>query len=412
MWSYAAIDTVYLEHSAAGLELPLGIIPFQLEGSAIPELTEKPHEIFIRDLSLSGRFKPVISDKVDVSFLNSEGASFFIHGKYYQNATGEIVIECRMSATHNMDLVLGKVYTVNIKGYRKAIHDFSDRIVYQFNGEPGVASTSLAFVTQTSKGKQIAVSDYDGYNPHVLTSDQNINTMPVWFPDNRNIAYVSFKSGAPGIYQMDIFTGKSKSIFSNMGHIFSPAISPDGSKIAFTTTKEGGSDIWVGNLKTAKAERLTYHWAVETSPEWSPNGREIVYSSDRTGNPQLYAMDELGGNNRRITFMGSYNESASWSPKGDRIAFCSMDKGLLNIYTATPQGKDITQLTTAAGNNESPVWSPDGQLIAFSSTRSGASQIYIMRKDGSQVTQVTKNGSNTLPNWSFNNLTNYGADYE
>lgn len=401
----AAIDTVYLEGVASNLNaIPIGLTEFDADAAIIKSFKEKPIKTFERDLSISGRFAPIISEKLDIEEFTKEGASYFLHGKIDKLGDGRLLIECRLTVTQSGKLVIGQTYTVKKAGVRKAFHNFSDLITEMLWGDQGSASTHLTYVSKINNHKQIIVSDYDGFNPWQLTKGSAINTMPVWHPNNKSVYFISFRGSTSGIYHRNLYTGKTKHLFGSLGQAFAPSISPTGESIVFTVAKGGSSDVYKGAINGSKTERLTYHWAVETSASWSPNGTEILYSSDRSGAPQIYVMDSDGNDQRRITYMGRYNESAVWSPKGDRIAYVSMDAEGFNIYTCGLDGTDVTQLTSNSGNNENPTWSPDGAMIAFSSNRSGRPQIYIMRADGSGVTQITTRGSNTLPNWSgFNN---------
>lgn len=396
----AAIDTVYLEGAASGSDaIPIGIAEFQGDAGILSSLSEPPAGTLYRDLSLSGRFIPDRQEKYDAEAWNSHGAAYFIHGQIRDAGDGKVHLECRLSAVQSLDLVIGNTYTVALKDIRRAIHDFSDKVIWQLWGEQGAASTWLSYVSVRGGAKQIMVSDYDGYGAWQVTSGNSIHTMPSWVKGNAQLCYVSFAPGRAEIIRHNLADGKTQRLFPGTQG-FSPSVSPDGSQILFTVSSGGSSDIYKGSINGGKPERMTFHWAVETSPAWSPNGREVVYTSDRGGSPQIYVMDRIGADQRRITYMGRYNESAAWSPEGDRIAYVSMDDGKFNIYTCNLDGSEVTQLTTEAGNNESPTWSPDGRMIAFSSTRSGSPQIYIMRKDGTGVTKITNRGKNTLPAWS------------
>jgi TolB protein len=394
----AAVDTIYLEGIVSANDaIPIGIVAFEGDASA---LDEPPMTVLDRDLYMSGRFRTVKQSALDAKKLSKEGASYFIAGSIQKNAQNNYSIECRLQATHSLDLIAGQTYTVSAAGVRKALHDFADMVTWQLFGEQAANLTYLTFVSKRRGYKQIMVSDYDGFNVWQVTVDSAINTMPTWEPGAQSLVYVSFRNGRAQLFQRNLYTGKSKLLFSHLSQSFAPAVSPQGDEVLFTVAGNGSSNIHKGSIATGKTEQLTFHWSVQTSPDWSPNGREIIFTGDRSGGPQIHVMDKYGADTRRITYLGRYNESPAWSPQGDRIAYVSMDGNQMNIYTCDINGGNVTQLTAQAGNNESPSWSPDGRMIAFSSTRSGSSQIYIMRADGAGVTQISRGGSNSLPNWS------------
>lgn len=68
----------------------------------------------------------------------------------------------------------------------------------KLTGERGVFSTRIAYIlvqrTNAEKAKYfLEVADFDGYNPQSLLVSTEPIMSPVWSPDGRQIAYVSFE---------------------------------------------------------------------------------------------------------------------------------------------------------------------------------------------------------------------------
>lgn len=399
--AFAVIDTISVDVGiSVENTMPIGLVPFE-QTENFEALVAKPEEVLKRDFELSGRFSVVESPKFKMVTFVRAGAKFYVTGKLEDVPGPNVKLSCFLYATQTKDLLLGESYTVLQKDVRRALHDFSDKVVKQLWGEFGVASTQIAWVSKIDGKKQIVVADYDGYNRRQLTRDTSINTMPAWTRDNDAIIYVSFRNGKAQLFERELYTGRERRLFPDKAQTFSPAVNPKTGELLFASIQENRTMLYLGDPKTGSSRKLLFGRSSQVSPAWSPFGTEILYTGDRGGQPQIYVMGKDASDVRRVTFMGNYNERASWSPSGDRIVYTSMDNGKMNIYTCAIDGSDIVQLTSNAGNNEHPTWSPDGMLIAFSSDRSGSHQIYIMRRDGVGVTRITNSGDNTSPAWSW-----------
>lgn len=397
----ASVDTLYMEIAVSGVRsIPIGIVHVDFPSSQKNPLEEPIHTTLERDLFLSGRFAPNVLPQYDRLSFYRNRIAYYLSGSAQSLPGDSLLLHLRLNAVQSLAIILEQEYRVVARDFRQAVHHFSDQVIWQLSGTPGVAQSQIAWVSKIQQYKQLVMADYDGFNRKQITSHSSINMMPCWGKDQKSIFFVSFRNGTSQVFEKNLQSGRERPLFPGLGQSFSPAASPMSDDILFAVTWGGRSNIYKGNVKTRKAHKLTYQRSSETSPAWSPNGLEVLYSADRGGSPQVYMMDADGNDSRRVTFLGSYNESASWSPSGERIAYCSMDGGSMNIYTCTVTGEDVIQLTNQVGDNEHPVWSPDGMLIAFASNRTGSFQIYLMRKDGSGVTRITRGGENTWPSWA------------
>jgi len=298
----------------------------------------------------------------------------------------------------------GKRYVGSPKMARTMMHRLADELVFQYTGEQGIARSWIAYVSEVDSGKELFLMDYDGYHPRRLTYDLSLNLAPTWSPDKRRLAFVSYRSGDdPRIEELDLATGRRRTLVAFPAMNITPEWSPSGNDLAFASTTDGNSEIYKVDKSGQRFERLTDHRAADLAPTWSPTGREIAFTSDRGGSPQIYLMGADGSNVRRLTFEGSYNTAAAWSPKGNWIAYvCRDDRKLLKICLVTPDGQQMRRLTAGNSNDESPSWAADGRHIAFSSTRDGRRDIYMMTVEGTEVERLTLNGSyNDDPTWSI-----------
>ncbi len=302
------------------------------------------------------------------------------------------------------EIVGGKRFIGSPEVIRYMAHRFADELVFHYTGEEGIARSRIAFVSQRGSAKELFVMDYDGYNARQVTFDESLNLAPAWSPDKRRLVFVTYREGDdPKIQELDLTTGKRRTLVSFLGLNITPEWAPNGEEMVFATTKDGNAEIYKVDKDGKRFERLTNHRAADLAPTWSPTAREIAFTSDRGGTPQIYLMSADGTNVRRLTFEGSYNTAPVWSPKGKWIAYvCRDDRRFLKICLISPDGQERQLLTSGSSNDESPSWSPDGRHVAFSSTRSGKRDIYMINADGTGLERLTANGAfNDDPAWSL-----------
>src|SRR5215210_360777 len=254
------------------------------------------------------------------------------------------------------EVVGGKRYVGSSSVARLMAHRFADELVFRYTGEPGIARTKVAYVSEQGSARELFVMDYDGYDARQLTADGFLNLMPRWSPDRRFLVFTAYRN-------------------------------------------RNTQDI---DTRTKAMQRLTVNASGDLSPSWSPSGRELAFTSDRSGGPQVFLMSGDGSNVRRLTFEGDYNAAPAWSPRGNWIAYvCRTPKKEYKLCVITPDGQKRVQLTTGPGVDDSPSWSPDGRHIVFSSTADGKSQIYMINADGKDLERITFTGThNSAPSWS------------
>lgn len=301
------------------------------------------------------------------------------------------------------EVVGGKRYAGSTSVVRLMAHRFADELVFRYTGEPGIARTKIAYVSQQGTARELFVMDYDGFEPRQLTADGFLNLMPHWSPDRRFLVFTAYRNrNTQEIDMIELATGKRWTLVSQGGLNITPALSPDGHFLAYSSSHEGNAELYRLDMRSKAVHRLTMNAGGDLSPSWSPSGRELVFASDRSGGPQLFLMSADGSNVRRLTFDGDYNAAPAWSPRGNWIAYvCRTLKKEYKLCLITPDGQKRMQLTAGPGVDDSPSWSPDGRHLVFSSTADGKSQIYMINADGKDLERITFTGThNSAPAWS------------
>ncbi|NOU11189.1 MAG: Tol-Pal system beta propeller repeat protein TolB [Nitrospira sp.] len=416
---------VFLEATRQDFQkIPLGIAGIEnLGGSESPEarvkLGTRIEDVLKADVRRSLVFAlvdlPSLGMKVghlgaepDPSFKQAaeNGVSVIVWGQAGMksgNKDADLSMDGYVYDAGNNEVVGGKRYVGSASVARLMAHRFADELVFRYTGEPGIARTKIAYVSELGTARELFVMDYDGYDPRQLTADGFLNLMPRWSPDRRFLVFTTYRNrNTQDIDMIELATGKRWTLVAQGGLNITPVFSPDGNSLAYSSSHEGNAELYRLDTKTKAVQRLTTHAAGDLSPSWSPSGRELVFTSDRSGGPQIFLMSADGSNVRRLTFEGDYNAAPAWSPRGNWIAYvCRTPKKEYKLCVITPDGQKRLQLTTGLGVDDSPSWSPDGRHLVFSSTVEGKSQIYMIDADGKDLERITFTGThNSAPSWS------------
>jgi TolB protein len=392
-----AYAKVYLDVTSPGMrKLPIAVQEF-IGGKEISD-------IIAEDLNFTGLFQCVEAaahmERPDQAFnpgsWRGTGVELVVKGRVQSPLK---VTVSAYDVTEGRE-VLAKEYTGSKELLRPLAHAIANDLYRLLTGEQGIFRSRLAFVSEKSGRKELALSDWDGQRAYGSAITAGILLTPRWSTDGGRLLYSAERQREWGIYLIDLKTMKERNIVLLKGLNLSGNFFPGDREFVFTSTREGNSDIYVADTGTLKGTKLISSPWIDVSPSVSPDGRQVLFVSNRSGSPQIYLCDRHGDNVRRLTFQGSYNTSPVWSPKGDRIAFSGLAGGKHQIFVMKLDGTSLVQLTDR-GNNEEPTFSPDGRYIAFTSDRDGTKGIYLTRIDGDGQRRVSPRGVRaTSPSWS------------
>jgi TolB protein len=361
---------------------------------------------------------PSSLDSVPFDRWKELGAEAVVLGSVQKTASG-VAVQFRVFHVATGQSIMGREYSGSPTSIRAAdVRVYAHTIADEFHREQralnGIARTKLAF-TSDRDGERIRgpvsdrgisnlyISDYDGARQTRITMSKALDIAPVWAPDNRSLAFSSWRTHYQDVYVIFPYDGKpiqnpAKGTPEKQNYL--PAFSPDGSKIAFTSSRDGNAEIYVMNRDGSGVQRLTNHPASDVTPTWSPTGTQIAFTSDRTGSPQIWIVNADGSGVQQIT-RETHCDRPTWSAAPlNEIAYASRSGAGNIIRIFDFNTRSTRDLTDAIGNNESPTFSPNGRHVAFVSSRAGRDQIFTIHRDGSGLRQVTRAGTNRFPNWS------------
>ena len=122
-----------------------------------------------------------------------------------------------------------------------------------------------------------------------LTSEPNLDFIPVWMSDNTQIIYQSVRGVEADLYRRAI-GGKAELLIKTPGGKVPMDVSRDGRLLLFgSATSETNTDIWMMPIDgSSPPQPLVESRFVEGGAQFSPDGRWFAYASNETGRFEIY----------------------------------------------------------------------------------------------------------------------------
>jgi len=332
------------------------------------------------------------------------GADYGVVGQY-TTADDQINMELRLFDAAEDKMIMGKAYRGPVSEGDEMIFKFTDAVIEYLTGKPGLATSQIAFISQSKDRteREVFITDILGKKIRQITRHRNLVVSPRFSPDGNFLAYTSYHSGNQNLYVTDLRQDKTTRVISRRkGMNLAPTWSPNGDSMVVTLSHKGNPDLYLINQRGEIIKQLTQRAGINVSPTYSPDGRHIVFVSDRSGKPQLYLMELATGNTQRLTFEGVENAEPSWSPTENLVVYSSLRGGIYQLATIDPfKVGSSTQITSDQTHHESPSWSPDGNQVIFAKRDGKGHKVYGIMKNGLfQRNLFSVPGSQTYPRWA------------
>ncbi len=220
---------------------------------------------------------------------------------------------------------------------------------------------------------------------------------PAISPDKSEIAFVS----GGDIWTVSATGGDARLLVSHPANELRPLYSPDNKQLAFISNRTGNGDIYLLTLATGELKRLTFDDSNEQLDGFSRDGKRIYFSSsakDIAGTNDIFSVGVNGGTPMQVAADRYMNEFlAAPSPDGKTIAFTARGfsqwwrKGNSNMDTSeiwTWNDGNYQRITEDGSRNVWAMWSGDGQTLYYVSDRTGTQNVWSKRLNGKE-TQIT-----------------------
>ncbi len=377
-----------IEITGAGAQrIPVAVVAFAGEAALGASISS----IVRADLERSGLFRglevpplsphPTEAAKVNYAEWRSRLADALVLGSVAARPDGRFEVRFKLFDTVKQQDLSGVAYTLGKDQVRATAHRIADFVYEKLIGAKGVFSTRIAYVVKRGNRSELQIADADGLGEETALASFEPIISPVWSPDGKRLAYVSFEAKRPVVYVHSLLDGKRTVAANFRGSNSAPAWSPDGSRLAVCLSREGGSQIFLVNPDGSNLRRLTSSSSIDTEPRFSPDGKWIYFTSDRGGSPQVYRMASSGGEAQRVTFEGGYNVTPRPSPDGKMLAYITRNEGKFQV-ALLDLGNRQSQIITDSDRDESPSFAPNGRMILLATVTGGRGVLSAVSADG------------------------------
>jgi TolB protein len=384
-----------IEITGSGAQrIPVAVAPFAGEGALGPGISA----IVKADLERSGMFRmlevpaasplPTESSPVNYAEWRARQADALVQGSVAARPDGRFEVRFKLYDVVKGADLSGIAFTLSREQTRATAHRISDFIYEKLTGVRGVFSTRIAYVVKRGPRYELQIADADGQGEETALASLEPIISPVWSPDGRRLAYVSFEAKKPVVYVHSLVDGKRQVAANFKGSNSAPAWSPDGSRLAVSLSRDGGSQLYIVNPDGSGVRRLMSSGGIDTEPVFSPDGQSIYFTSDRGGSPQIYRIPVNGGNPQRVTFEGTYNVSPRLSPDGKVLAYISRNAGKFQATTMDLASRQ-TQVLTDSDKDESPSFAPNGRMLLLATVSGGRGVLSAISADGRVKQRLT-----------------------
>lgn len=159
----------------------------------------------------------------------------------------------------------------------------------------------VRFRSDLKDDSDIWTANLKGEEVIVLNDALGLQYHPNISSDGKKIVYVSgTKPKAHEIWIMDNAGKNRQQLTQNACYNMYPRWSADDKDIVFVSNRTGNYEIWVMQANGTRQKQLTHTGRFNNSPAWSPDGRKIAFVSNTEGSLQIWAMDKDGKNLIRL----------------------------------------------------------------------------------------------------------------
>jgi serine/threonine protein kinase/Tol biopolymer transport system component len=203
-------------------------------------------------------------------------------------------------------------------------------------------------------------------------------------PDEQLIAITRQEPGAPGsdIWVIDWKRRVNTKVTLDPSDDMNPVWAPDGKRVAFVTYRKGNADIFVKNANGIGPETpLVETPGDEFVEDWSKDGRSLVYRLAQGEFEDLYVLpfeaDGKPGKPFPIIQGPYHKDEPQFSSDGQWLAYVSDESGRFEVYVTSFPALDQKLKVTDAGGGR-PRWRRDSKEIFFIGLQSPVMSVEFM----------------------------------
>ncbi len=259
--------------------------------------------------------------------LDGENQKFLSNGKQFCGSPAWSPDDNRIAFVKNDNNVGGNydIYSINVDGSNEIrLTNENDNFAPQYFPD----NNSIIFSSSNNTSTSIYRMNIDGNNKQLLTPRGKSFGAPKISPNGKMVSITSNNWNGSQIFVMNSDGSNLKQItFTTSSKYYdtgfprdgngNPVWSPDNKKIAYVSYENGSPDIFIIQSNGTGNKRLTDMPLRDENPVWTKDGNYILFSSNRNPNvaSQIYIMGTEG---QLQTSLTNY--------RGDNIYPTSLDK--------------------------------------------------------------------------------------
>ncbi len=250
-----------------------------------------------------------------------------------------------------------EIYKIDYDGYNlvQLTNDKSINIYPRVSPD----GKKIVYTTYKDRNPDLYIMNIDGTNKEPLSLSQGLNVTANWSIDGEKLLVTMTKAKhSPNLYILDLKTKSLKRFtFSNSIDI-SGFFSPNNREVVFISDRSGVPQMYIASIDGSNIRRLPTE-GYTTSPMWSPKGDKIVFCiQGKNGLFDIYLYDIPRNEYFRLTQNSGSNESPYFSPDGRFIVFVSNRNGKYELFTMFLDGSNQRRIKELKGNCFYPCWTP------------------------------------------------------
>jgi dipeptidyl aminopeptidase/acylaminoacyl peptidase len=205
------------------------------------------------------------------------------------------------------------------------------------------------------------IADVDGRNARQLTSDPAAESDASVTPDGRSVVFVSEKNGRPGIWRLEIDSGRLTQLTDNAADVL-PHCLPDGKTVVFSRT-ESQTYAYRVSLDGGGAARISDQ--IANTLDVSPDGRfAATFTREIDASKWLIGLVPLDGSRMTQGFdIVTFPLRLRWTSDGAAITYLENRRETQSLWNQPMKGGPPQPLLDLHGEHLANfAWSRDGQL--------------------------------------------------
>jgi serine/threonine-protein kinase len=197
-------------------------------------------------------------------------------------------------------------------------------------------------VSVNSQLQDIWIWDTTRRNMSPLSSNPELDGLPVWTPDSQRVIWASQRAGNLNLYwQRADGTGEAERLTTSPLAQRPSSVTPDGKFVLFAIASRG-QDLAMLSLddKREVTMLLADREYDELNGEVSPDGRWLAYESNESGRFEVYVRPFPAVQQARTLVSSSGGRQPLWSRNGRELFYIAADGALMSAAVEAPKSRN------------------------------------------------------------------------